>query len=174
MNPLDLWNYRSNLTLDHADIIEIWFLFKVQIDLGAESTLAAERDQEKIAAEIKSCVAESDISKFHTALGQYLNYCRFSTGDKAMDKRQRYSQIIHQLLTENAEPHTHSDNVEAEVICDTQNDHYQLTYAGWNGQRRVFGVVLHSDIKGSKIWIQYNGTELPIGKILTERLIVEL
>jgi hypothetical protein len=90
-----------------------------------------------------------------------------------MDKRHRYSQIIHELLTENAEPYTHSDNVEAEVICDTQNDHYQLTYVGWNGQCRVFGVILHFDIKDGKIWIQYNGTELPIGKILTERGVPE-
>ena len=50
-----------------------------------------------------------------------------------MDKLQQYRQIIQQLLTENAEPYTHSDDVEAEVICDTQNDHYQLTYIGWNG-----------------------------------------
>ncbi|NET10271.1 MAG: fatty-acid oxidation protein subunit alpha [Symploca sp. SIO2B6] len=47
---------------------------KVQIDLGAEHTIAAERQQEKIAVEIKSFVAESDISEFHGALGQYLNY----------------------------------------------------------------------------------------------------
>ncbi|MBE9032611.1 XisH family protein [filamentous cyanobacterium LEGE 11480] len=49
---------------------------KIQIDLGAESTVAAERDQEKIAVEIKSFIADSDISEFHTALGQYLNYAQ--------------------------------------------------------------------------------------------------
>ena len=90
-----------------------------------------------------------------------------------MDKLQEYRQLIHQLLTENAEPYTHSDNVEAEVICDTQNDHYQLTYVGWNGQKRVFGVILHFDIKDNKIWVQYNGTELSIAKILTQRGVPE-
>ncbi|MBW4631809.1 MAG: XisH family protein [Iphinoe sp. HA4291-MV1] len=49
---------------------------KVQIDLAAESALAAERDTEKIAVEIKSFIAGSDINEFHTALGQYLNYCQ--------------------------------------------------------------------------------------------------
>jgi glucose-6-phosphate 1-dehydrogenase len=49
---------------------------KLQIDLAAESIIAAERDSEKIAVEIKSFVADSDISAFHTALGQYLNYCQ--------------------------------------------------------------------------------------------------
>jgi len=47
---------------------------KLQIDLAAESTIAAERDSEKIAVEIKSFIGDSDISAFHTALGQYLNY----------------------------------------------------------------------------------------------------
>jgi hypothetical protein len=49
---------------------------KVQIDLAAETAIAAERDTEKIAVEIKSFIADSDISEFHTALGQYLNYCQ--------------------------------------------------------------------------------------------------
>ena len=48
---------------------------KLQIDLAAENAIAAERDSEKIAVEIKSFIADSDISAFHTALGQYLNYC---------------------------------------------------------------------------------------------------
>jgi hypothetical protein len=47
---------------------------KLQIDLAAETTIAAERDSEKIAVEIKSFIGDSDISSFHTALGQYLNY----------------------------------------------------------------------------------------------------
>ncbi|MEH1918184.1 XisH family protein [Nostoc sp.] len=47
---------------------------KLQIDLAAENAIAAERNTEKIAVEIKSFIADSDISEFHTALGQYLNY----------------------------------------------------------------------------------------------------
>lgn len=55
--------------------IRISDAFKVQIDLAAENAIAAERDTEKIAVEIKSFIAGSDINEFHTALGQYLNYC---------------------------------------------------------------------------------------------------
>ena len=36
--------------------------------------IAAERDQEKIAVEIKSFIGTSAINDFHTALGQFLNY----------------------------------------------------------------------------------------------------
>ncbi|MDZ8054018.1 MAG: XisH family protein [Aulosira sp. ZfuVER01] len=54
--------------------IRISEVVKVQIDLAAENTIAAERDAEKIAVEIKSFITGSDIHEFHTALGQYLNY----------------------------------------------------------------------------------------------------
>lgn len=46
----------------------------MQIDLGAERIIAAERGEEKIAVEIKSFTGPSNISEFHTALGQFLNY----------------------------------------------------------------------------------------------------
>jgi hypothetical protein len=44
------------------------------IDLGAERLLAATKDGEKIAVEIKTFLAASTISEFHTALGQFINY----------------------------------------------------------------------------------------------------
>lgn len=46
----------------------------VQIDLGAELLVAAEKAGEKIAVEIKNFVSASKISEFHTALGQFINY----------------------------------------------------------------------------------------------------
>lgn len=47
----------------------------MEIDLGAEQLLAAERGNEKIAVEIKSFLSSaSAISEFHTALGQFINY----------------------------------------------------------------------------------------------------
>ncbi|MFN5988776.1 MAG: XisH family protein [Dolichospermum sp.] len=62
-----------NITHDPLTI-RISEAVKLQIDLAAETTIAAERDSEKIAVEIKSFIGDSDISSFHTALGQYLNY----------------------------------------------------------------------------------------------------
>lgn len=51
-----------------------WEEVLVKIDLGAERLIAADRGNEKIAVEIKSFVGTSNISNFHTALGQFLNY----------------------------------------------------------------------------------------------------
>jgi hypothetical protein len=47
---------------------------KFEIDLGAEQLLAAERDQEKIAVEIKTFLSDSPLTDYHAALGQFLNY----------------------------------------------------------------------------------------------------
>lgn len=55
--------------IDYGDV-------QMQIDLGAERLLAAERGAEKIAVEVKSFMSPSAISEFHTAVGQYLNYRR--------------------------------------------------------------------------------------------------
>lgn len=45
-----------------------------EIDLAAEQLLAAEREGRKIAVEIKNFISPSNVSEFHTALGQFLNY----------------------------------------------------------------------------------------------------
>ncbi|MDF5732824.1 MAG: element excision factor XisH family protein [Rhizonema sp. PD38] len=64
----DGWTITHDLfPIDYGDV-------QMQIDLGAERLLAAERDSEKIAVEVKSFIAPSTISEFHTALGQFLNY----------------------------------------------------------------------------------------------------
>jgi hypothetical protein len=63
------------LPIDYGDV-------QMQIDLGAERLLAAERDAEKIAVEVKSFINPSAISEFHTAVGQYLNYRRALRGQE--------------------------------------------------------------------------------------------
>ena len=54
----------------------------LEIDLGAEKLIAAEKGEEKIAVEIKSFVRPSAVSEFHAAVGQYMNY------RKALGKRE--------------------------------------------------------------------------------------
>lgn len=44
------------------------------VDLGAEKVIAAQKDNQKIAVEIKSFLAASIISEFYTALGQFMSY----------------------------------------------------------------------------------------------------
>ena len=44
------------------------------IDVGAEKLIAAEKDNRKIAVEIKNFVGPSDVNEFHKAVGQFNDY----------------------------------------------------------------------------------------------------
>ncbi len=48
--------------------------FELAIDLGAEKIIAAQREETKIAVEIKSFLGPSKISEFYAALGQFIAY----------------------------------------------------------------------------------------------------
>lgn len=48
----------------------------INVDLGAEKMIAAQRNKELIAVEIKSFLGNSYVYDFHLALGQYMNYMR--------------------------------------------------------------------------------------------------
>lgn len=76
-----------------------------------------------------------------------------------MTKLEKYREYIKQLLTAYSQYEKSDSGVEVQTIFDTEHDHYQLVYVGWENKRRVYGCVLHLDIKNEKIWIQHNGTE---------------
>lgn len=44
------------------------------VDLGAEKLIAAEKDEQQIAVEVKSFQSASLTSEFHTTVGQFINY----------------------------------------------------------------------------------------------------
>ena len=56
--------------------------------------------------------------------------------------------------------------VETQLIFDTERDHYQLLYTGWREEQRIYGCVMHMDIKNGKIWIQYDGTDFDLANEL--------
>jgi hypothetical protein len=61
-------------TITHAPYhIDLGFV-DFYIDLGAERLIAATKNGDKIAVEIKTFLGPSMISEFHTALGQFINY----------------------------------------------------------------------------------------------------
>ncbi len=47
-----------------------------------------------------------------------------------MDKLEHYRQFVKQILTEHAQIATTTDTVKAELIFDSEHDHYQLAYVG--------------------------------------------
>ncbi|MEA5594649.1 XisI protein [Rivularia sp. UHCC 0363] len=85
-----------------------------------------------------------------------------------MDKIESYQQFITQILSKHAELSSGDENVKPQLIFDRENNHYQLAYVGWEGDKRVFGPMMHFDIIDGKIWIQYNGTEEAVAQTLVD------
>ncbi len=83
-----------------------------------------------------------------------------------MDKLNKYSKIVQDILSEYTQDNLSTDNIETQVIFDTLRCHYQVVTLGWEGQKWVHYCLIHIDIKSQKIWIQWNMTEKDIAQDL--------
>jgi hypothetical protein len=79
-----------------------------------------------------------------------------------MDTRERYREIIEQVLAPFAERRYSGADITNEAVFDRERDHYLIASVGWQGYRRVQHNLLHIDIIGGKVWIQSDGTEYGI------------
>jgi XisI protein len=85
-----------------------------------------------------------------------------------MGRVDEYRGYIEKMLRKYAEYKPSYGEIEVQTIFDRENNHYQLMHVGWHDNRRIYGCILHLDIKDNKIWIQHNGTELAIADELVE------
>ncbi|MBE9009000.1 XisI protein [Pseudanabaenaceae cyanobacterium LEGE 13415] len=77
-------------------------------------------------------------------------------------------QIVRQVLSRYAGIQPAYGEIEREVIFDSEHDRYQVVNVGWENRRRIYGCLIHVDIKDDKIWVQYDGTEMGIANELVE------
>ena len=116
--------------------IQISEAVKLKIDLGAENAIAAQRGQEKIAIEIKSFITDSDISEFHGALGQYLNYVQ-ALEDKEPDR------ILYLA-----------------VPIETHRDFFQIPFIQKSLKRHAVNLIIYDPIQEEiKQWTSYNNID---------------
>lgn len=79
-----------------------------------------------------------------------------------------YPEIVKRIIRDYAAIRPSYGDIQVEAIFDDAQGHYELIYAGWTGDRRVHGSVLHVDVRGDKVWIQHDGTEQGIAGELVE------
>lgn len=79
-----------------------------------------------------------------------------------------YRKIVQELLRQYAQQAASTTEIETQLVFDTEGDHYQLVTMGWQKHRRIYGCILHIDIKDDKVWIQHNGTERLVAEELVE------
>ncbi len=85
-----------------------------------------------------------------------------------MEQLDNYRQAIKQLLQDYAKLSADDTEVETQLLFDDEHGHYQLLHVGWQHKQRIYGCVIHLDVKGDKVWIQHNGTEANIAAELEE------
>ncbi len=85
-----------------------------------------------------------------------------------MEKLKQYRTFIQQLLSDYANLSSSDGESETELVFDVERDHYQVVHTGWKNRRPMYGCVLHLDIKGDKIWIHHDGTEIGIADELVK------
>ncbi len=84
-----------------------------------------------------------------------------------MAKLDQYRQIVKELLQSLAV--SDEPEIECQLICDIEQDHYQIVEVGWQGLKRIYACYVHIDIKEQKIWIQHNMTEVDLGQALVDK-----
>lgn len=85
-----------------------------------------------------------------------------------MDRTERYRAAVKQVLREYAQYKPSFGEIDVKIILDTEGDYYLLVNEGWREHQRVYGSVIHIDIKDEKIWIQHDGTEWGVANDLAE------
>lgn len=66
---------------------------------------------------------------------------------------------VRRVLSEYTEiPYAYGD-LTCQAVFDDEAGSYLLVTLGWDGPRRVHGVLVHIDIIDGKVWIQRDGTE---------------
>ena len=65
---------KDDWIITHDPLVIRWGKKDLYVDLGAEKLIAAEKNNQKIAIEIKSFISKSAIDDLEKALGQYILY----------------------------------------------------------------------------------------------------
>ncbi|MGB7274654.1 MAG: XisI protein [Geitlerinemataceae cyanobacterium] len=73
-----------------------------------------------------------------------------------------YRQAVWQFLTQYTGQSDDRESIETQPIFDRGADRYLILNMGWRGQERVYGVLIHLEIRAGKVWIQRNQTEREI------------
>lgn len=79
-----------------------------------------------------------------------------------MDKLDRFREIVRRVIEDYASGKPSNGQIETEAVIDREHDRYLVMHVGWDGRRRVHGSVVHIDIIGGKVWLQYDGTNRPV------------
>jgi len=83
-----------------------------------------------------------------------------------MDRTNEFRAIVRRVFAKVARMMASVEGLNTELICDESKGHYQLGQVGWDGRRRIDDIYLHVDVYDDRVWIQHDGTDLPIAEAI--------
>ena len=81
---------------------------------------------------------------------------------------EKYREVIKSIIVKYSRGDGEEEEVKTQIAFDMERDIYLMFNLGLRGERRVYGCVIHIEIKEGKIWIQRDGTEVGIANELIE------
>ena len=80
----------------------------------------------------------------------------------------KYHEAVRQLVLEYTKYKSSDQAIESKAIIDDERGHYEVMEMGWHDKKRIYGLIMHFEIIGNKIWLQYNGTNRNLAEELVE------
>ena len=76
-----------------------------------------------------------------------------------MEALNQWRETLEKTLQYYAElPYPYTD-VQTYIVVSRDSNHFFLIHEGWQGNKRIHGMVVHAEIRDGKIWIHYDGIE---------------
>lgn len=76
-----------------------------------------------------------------------------------MDRVEFYKSLVRQTICDYAAQIPELEGVDQKIIFHEELSYYALLHNGWLRGHRVYGNILHLEVKDGKIYIQHDGTE---------------
>jgi XisI protein len=78
-------------------------------------------------------------------------------------------EAIKTILEDIAIPKTHTshpDDLEYQIVMDTERHHYQVIVVGWRNKRYTHGIVVQIDLRGEMVWVVADNTDYDVAGAL--------
>lgn len=76
-----------------------------------------------------------------------------------METLEQWRIILEKTLQYYADlPYRYGD-VRTNVVVSRDQNQFFLIHEGWDGSKRIHGMVVHAEIRDRKIWVHYDGIE---------------
>lgn len=85
-----------------------------------------------------------------------------------MDRLSEYPRIAKSVVSSYVSGNSAKDSIRDYAVFDDSGKHYMACHDGWRGHERVYGCHVHVDVIDGKIWVQHDGTNVPVVDKLLE------